>query len=82
MTNAHYVSGEMFMGLDECASYARKDILEKLFDDKPNVVEELKREMDAFDRLYKKAKTDEQRMRVRIIYYGRYFIILRENHCI
>lgn len=82
MINVKSVSGEKFMGLDECASYARKEYLEQLYDNKPNILTELKREKEAFERLYKEAKTDEQRMRIRIIYYGRYFIILRENHCI
>jgi len=82
MINVRYASGARYTGLDECVSYARKDLLEKIYDNKHSVLSQLRRELEAFERLFKDQKSDEKRMRIRIIYYGRMFIILRENNCI
>ena len=46
---------------------------------KQTTTEKLKREEEAFDRLYMEAKTDRDRKNVMFIYYGRYQKILEES---
>lgn len=42
------------------------------------IIKKLEREKEAFDRLYNEAESDVRRLRIKNIYYGRYFRILRE----
>ena len=43
------------------------------------IVKLLEREKEAFDRLYKEATTDRDRLNIKWIYYGRYQKILEQH---